>query len=100
MRWARGQIPSVPLGHFISKEEFDCAAVDHDVLMVEPVLVPVLAVDLDTLHKVPALPQGTGVRNVVGEDSQRLVNVDRHIDVAEPGRSEQVDWLRDDGIET
>lgn len=63
--------------------------------MLEPVLRPLPPVDLDALHVV-ALGSLVQAR---GSDPERLVAVDGHVEVREPGRGEQVDGLRDDRID-
>lgn len=99
MRWARRQSTSLPHRFFVSQEELDCAAVDHDILMIEPILVPVLAIDLDALHKEPALSQAGFVGDIVGKNPQCLVDIDCYVYICKPWRIEQVHWLRDNGVE-
>lgn len=55
------------------------SALSHDIVVLEPVLGPLLAVDLHPLHVVALIQAG-------GRDPQGAVPVDCHVEVGEPGR--------------
>lgn len=87
MRRAGWYIPSLPNRLVVSQVEFDGTTIHHHVVMVEPVLDPVLSIDLDALNVEAALSQRRAVFHIVAQDPQGLVAVDGHIDVREPRRA-------------
>lgn len=65
----------------------------HNVLMFEPVLRPRLSVDLDTLNVIALVETLCG-------DSQRLVPVDRHVEVWEPWGRNKVHRLSNNRVDS
>lgn len=91
----RRHLPRLPDLHLRSQLELNRAPLNHDIFVFEPVLVPRLPVDLDALHVVAAGSLVQPRRSY----PERLVTVDGHVEVREPGRGEQVDGLRDDWVD-
>lgn len=89
----RRHVPSLPHFRILAELKLDHPAISHYIFMLEPVLAPLLAVDLYALYVHSLLETG-------GLNSKRLVPVDRHVHVREPWRGEQVDRLCDDRINT
>lgn len=83
----------------LTHPELDSPSINHDILMIKPILGPRLAVDLDALHKVLRLSQRSRVTRAVAPNPQILVSVDSDIDVVEPWRPEQIYRLRHDRIQ-
>jgi hypothetical protein len=68
----------------------------HQLIMLDPILIPLLPIHLDTLHVITLLL----VVQTIGGDAEGIVAVDSHVDIVEPRRAEQEDRLRDNGVET
>lgn len=62
--------------------------------MIEPVLVPLLTVDLDALNEIVGLAQSRRVRGTMAQDSQSLVDIDRNVNIIEPRRPKKIHRLR------
>ena len=58
--------------------------------MLNPILVPLLAVDFHTLHKVATAL----VIEPIGRDAKRVIVVDSDVDVVKPWRDDEKDRLR------
>jgi hypothetical protein len=67
---------------------------EHHLIMLDPVLIPLFPIDLDTLHVIALLL----VVQTIGGDAESVVAINGHVDIVEPRRAEQEDRLRDDGI--
>ena len=91
----RRHIAGFPDLHVTSQLKLNCTAIDHDVAVFEPILLPRLSIDLHRLHVIAVL-----IVEVVGRDTKSLVAVDGHIDIREPRRLKQIHWLRDDRPQT
>lgn len=93
-KMARGRRHSarLPALHLFAQLKLDTAAVDKHILMLKPILGPIFAIHLETLHVEALVEAGGG-------DVQGFVAVDRHVDLGEPGRADEVDWLGHDGIQ-
>lgn len=89
-RWHITRIPSL---HLRTKFKLDRASINHNIFMLEPVLIPTLPIDLDALNIVPII-------QTIGFDAQVLVPVDRHVEVAKPRRRDEVDGLRHHGVDS
>lgn len=63
--------------------------------MLHPILIPLLAVDLDALNKVAA----AFVVEPVGGDTKCVIVVNGDVDVVKPWRDDEEDRLRDHRIE-
>ena len=72
----RRHITRFPSRHLTSQIELNRASICHNVTMVQPVLVPILAVDPNGLNIVTVV-----VIKIVGHNTKRLVAVDGHVDV-------------------
>lgn len=75
-------ISRFPLCHLISDRERNSASIHHDILVVEPVLIPLLAIYLDRLDVISSLAKALWV--AVAGDSQSGVRADGHVDVTKP----------------
>ena len=64
--------------------------------MLYPILVPLLAVNLHTLHEVATV----FVIEPLGCDTKCVVAVDSDVDVVKPWRDDEEDRLRDYRVET
>lgn len=62
--------------------------------MLDPILIPLLPIDLDALHIITSFL----IVQTVGGDAERVVTVDGHVDIVEPRRAQEEDRLRDDGV--
>lgn len=78
----------LPLSFIWTNEKLDNTPVNHDILMVEPILVPTLPVDLNALHKVVRLAQSRRICGTVAQNSEVFVDVDGDVDIVEPRRPE------------
>lgn len=87
-----------PLGLILANKELNDTSFNHDILMIEPVLGPLLTVDLDALDKIIRLAQSRRVRRTMAQDSEIFVNIDRDIDIAEPRRPKKIHRLRHDRV--
>src|SRR5689334_12793870 len=92
--WTRWHITSFPYYRFLTKIKFDGATLMENVIMVEPVLIPLNPIDLHALH-IEAI-FGKPIRR----NSQGLISTNRHVDIAKPRRLEKVYWLCHNWVET
>lgn len=95
MPWTRRHRSRLPKLHLAPQLELNTASVHHDIVMLKPILLPGLAIDLDTLHIIAVC-----IVQILSSDAERAVPVDGHVHVAEPRRSEQVYGLGNDRIQT
>ena len=80
MTWTRRYIAGLPELHLRTQLEFDGSPIDHDVGVLEPISIPLFAIDLNGLNKVTVV-----VVQILRRDMQDLAAVDVHFDVGEPG---------------
>lgn len=85
-------LPSCGIG---AHEEFKRAALDHEIVMFEPIPRPVLAIDQDRLDEVAAVC----VVQIMRNDTERGIVVDGHIDVLEPWTLKKINRLCYDWIQ-
>lgn len=95
MSGTRRQCTSLPYTRIASKLELNRPTLDHDIRMLNPILIPWLAVDLHRLDIVTIR-----IVKIIRRDPQGPIIIDSHIDIREPRGFEQVNRLRDDRIET
>lgn len=67
----------------------------HQLIMLDPVFIPLLPIDLDTLDVVTLLL----VVQTIGGDTESVVAIDGHVDIIKPRRANKEYWLCHDGIE-
>lgn len=94
MPWTRRHLTALPLCLVRAKLEMDRPSLDHNIVMLEPIAVPLLAVNVHALYIVVVLCKA------ICRDPHSGISVDRDVDVFEPGTLNEVDWLCDNRIET
>lgn len=91
MSWRRRHLARLPPRCILAQVKFNMSTILHEIVVLEPVLRPLLPIDLHALHIVPLVQSSRG-------DAQRLVSVDGHVEVGEPWGSDEIHGLRDDGV--
>lgn len=77
MSGTRGYLSGFPDLHLRPELEFNDASVNHDIFVLEPVLVPLLPINLDSLDEISlVLP--------CRSNTQRLVTIDGHVEIWKP----------------
>lgn len=87
--------PRLPKPHLTPQLKLHPSPLNHQLIMLDPILLPNLPIDLHTLHIIAIL-----VIQTTSSDSQRLVPIDSDVDVFEPGRADEEDWLGYYWVET
>lgn len=98
MRRTRWCLASLPLSLILTNKELNNTSFDHNFLMIEPVLSPLLTIDLYTLNKIVGLAEIRRVRGTMAQDSQILVDIDCDINIVEPRRPKKIHRLRHDRV--
>jgi hypothetical protein len=75
--------------------KLQATTMQHQLIMIDPILIPLLPVDLDALHVIALLL----VVQTISGDAESVVAINSHVNIVEPRRAEQEDRLRDDGVE-
>lgn len=86
--------PRLPTYRLTPHLKLNSPPILHDIPMHKPIPIPHLPVNLHALHEITVRVVQIGRRHAEG-----VVAVDRHVDVGEPGRVEEVDGLGHDGVE-
>lgn len=94
MSRTRRHLATFPPLRLTSQLELDRPSLHHNITVLDPVLFIWLTVHLNRLNEV-----AVRIVQVRGRNSEVLIAVDRHVDVLEPRRADQIHRLRDDGIE-
>ena len=91
----RRYLSRLPSTRLWSQLKLQAPTVKHQLIMLDPVLIPLLPVDLDTLHVMALLL----IAQTIGGDAESMVAVDRHVDIIKPRRANKEYRLCYDGIE-
>jgi hypothetical protein len=79
----RRHLPRLPRTRLCPQLKLQSTAVQHQLIMLNPVLIPLFPIDLDALHVI-TIPL---VAQTVGGDAKGMVAVDSHVDIVEPRRA-------------
>jgi hypothetical protein len=91
----RRHFPRFPCTRLRPQFKLQSTTTQHQLIMLDPVLIPLLPIDFDTLHIITLLL----VVQPISGDAEGMVAVDSHVDIVEPRRTQKEDRLRNDGVE-
>jgi hypothetical protein len=95
MARARRRRPRLPRCHLTSHLKLDRTTSEHQLIMRNPILVPLLPIDPHALHEVTAF----FIVESIGHDTEGIVAVDRDVDIVEPRRADEEYWLGNNRVE-
>jgi hypothetical protein len=95
MSRTRRHFSRLPRTRLTPQLKLQATTVKHQFIMLDPILIPLLPIDLDTLDVITLLL----VVQTIGSDAESVVAVDGHVDIVEPRRANKEYRLCYDGVE-
>jgi hypothetical protein len=92
---ARRRLPRLPSCHLTSHLKFDRTTGEHQLIMLNPILAPLLPINPHALHEVTT----SFIVEPIRHDTECIVVVDSDFDIVEPRRADKEDWLSNNRIE-